>query len=72
MELSPIACYYIKKRFHLQLCARCLREGETIIRDYLLVPVETLLGSALQVFIICVDEPETLAVTFSPLEVIRN
>ena len=49
-----------------------LREGNAIVRDYLLVPVETLLGSTLQRLIIGLDEPETLAATFSPLEVIHN
>jgi len=62
----------MKNEVHLQLYRRCLREGETIIRDYLLVPIETLLGSTLHGFIIRVDETETLTVTFSPLEVINN
>ena len=57
--------------YHTLVSARCLREGETIIRDYLLVPVETLLGSTLQGFIIRVDEAETLTVPFGPLEVIN-
>lgn len=51
----------------LQSCARCLGEGETIICDYLFVPVETLLGSTLQSPIIRACETETLAVPFSPL-----
>src|SRR3972149_12184525 len=51
---------------------RCLWEGETIVRDCLFVPVETLLWGALQSPIIRAGETETLTVPFGPFEVVND
>jgi hypothetical protein len=49
-----------------------LWEVKTIGRDYIFVPVVTLLGSPLKGLIVCTNQTKTLAETFGPLEIIEK